>query len=74
MTYRPTQVNVVRTDRVGDVATTELRLAEGSWPSAPLAPATLWEGEDGRLRVMDLHQLVSADDESAVFESYETCS
>lgn len=72
MTYQPTQVNVVRIDRVGDVTTTELRLAEGSWPGAPLAPATLWEGEQGvRSRVMDLHHLVSADDESAVFESYE---
>ncbi len=72
MTYQPTQVNIVGTSRAGDVTTTELWLAEGSWPSPPLAPATLWAGEQGaRSRVIDLHHLVSADDELAVFESYD---
>lgn len=71
MTYRPTQVNVVRMHRVGDVVTTELRLAEGRWPS-PLAPATLWDEEgDASSSLMEFHHLVSVGDEFAEFESYE---
>jgi hypothetical protein len=71
VTYRPTQVNVVRMHRVGDVVTTELRLAEGRWPS-PLAPATLWDEEgDASSSLMELHHLVLAGDEFAEFESYE---
>jgi hypothetical protein len=36
-----------------------------------MAPATLWEGEgDASSFVMELHRLVFAGDESAVFESY----
>jgi hypothetical protein len=63
-------VSILQCSRVDDVVTTELCLKEGSWPAAPLAPATVWGGEDDRERVIDLHRLVSLREDAATFESY----
>jgi hypothetical protein len=71
MDGRQTGVNIVRASREGDVTTTELWLQEGAWPSAPLAPATVWSGDVDRLLLIELHRLVDLEGASARFESYE---
>jgi hypothetical protein len=70
MAGRQTGVNIVSSSREGDVTATELRLHEGAWPPAPLAPATLWSGEAEGVPLIELHRLVELDGVSARFESF----
>jgi hypothetical protein len=65
---RQTGVRIVRASRAGDVITTEVRLEEGEWPSAPVAPASVWT--DDHSRVIELHRQVDLTDDVAIFETY----
>lgn len=58
MKARQTGVSILRTSRDDDVTTTVLRLEEGSWPSDPVAPGTVWT-TDSAERILDVHQLVA---------------
>jgi hypothetical protein len=49
---------------------TELLLEEGKWPSAPLAPASVWSRDDEPMLVIELHRLLSLTGPSATFETY----
>jgi hypothetical protein len=63
-------VTIEESDFRGNVLVTRLRLAEGSWPSAPLAPASIWRLETPADKVIDLHQLEKLEDAIAVFETF----
>jgi hypothetical protein len=71
MRPRQTGVQIVGGSSANGVTTTEVRLVEGSWPTEPVAPATIWADEtEPSRKVIELHRLVRLDGEMAVFESY----
>jgi len=68
---RQTGVSIVDVSRDEDVTTTELRLEEGKWPAAPLAPASVWSDAPEPTLIIELHRVLTASEASATFESYE---
>jgi hypothetical protein len=68
MKARQTGIQVVCAWRDGDVTTVEVRLKEGSWPSEPIAPGTVWSDE--KESVLDVHRLAALAGDDASFESY----
>jgi hypothetical protein len=70
MNSRQTGVNIISSSREGDVTMTELRLQEGDWPPAPVAPATVWKGDAEGVPLIEVHRLVDLDGLSARFESF----
>jgi hypothetical protein len=66
------KAEVLRVEKRDDVVTTYLRANEP--PSQPIAPGGLYRVEDPASCVLELHKLISADDEALTFETYGVAS
>lgn len=66
MFYPPSAARIVRSAKLGAVLRTTLVLDR--IPSSPIAPASLYDRPDGKVAALDLHMLVSRQDDLLAFE------